>query len=85
LDTVRSDRFEGRLLRSFQTALETPGKSHEDHCRIRKGHAAENLSVLCHIALNLLKHEQSLKAGVKTKRLKSAWDDRYRANVLSLA
>jgi hypothetical protein len=79
LDTVRSDRFEGRLYRSFQTVLETPGKSHENHCRIRNGHMAENLSVLRHSALNLLKHEQSLEADIKTKRLKAAWDDRYRA------
>lgn len=57
----------------------------EDHCRIRKGHAAENLAVLRHIALNLLKQEKSLKGGIKTKRLKAAWDDRYRAKVLSLA
>lgn len=57
----------------------------EDHCRIRKGHAAENLAVLRHIALNLLKQEKSLKAGIKTKRLKAAWDDRYRAKVLNLA
>jgi len=57
----------------------------EDHCRIRKGHAAENLAVLRHIALNLLKQEKSLKVGIKTKRLKAAWDDRYRAKVLNLA
>jgi predicted transposase YbfD/YdcC len=57
----------------------------EDRSRIRKDHAPENLAVLRHIALNLLKQEKSLKAGIKTKRLKAAWDDQYRAKILSLA
>lgn len=57
----------------------------EDRNRIRKEHAPENLAVLRHIALNLLKQEKSLKAGIKTKRLKAAWDDQYRTKILSLA
>ena len=50
----------------------------EDDSRIRSGNAAENMAVLRHIALNLLKKEKSVKLGVKNKRLKAGWDDDYR-------
>ncbi len=49
----------------------------EDQRRIRKGNGAENFSRLCRIALNLLKKETSLKAGIKTKRLNAGWDHDY--------
>jgi predicted transposase YbfD/YdcC len=49
----------------------------EDQRRIRKGNGAENFSRLCRIALNLLKKDTSLKAGIKTKRLKAGWDHDY--------
>ena len=55
----------------------------EDECRVRAGHAAENLAVLRHLALNLLRQEQSAKIGIKAKRLKAAWDDAYRRKVLA--
>ncbi|MFP4030919.1 MAG: ISAs1 family transposase [Desulfococcaceae bacterium] len=47
----------------------------EDHRRVRKGNGPENFAILCHIALNLLKKEKSLKAGIQTKRLKAAWNE----------
>lgn len=56
----------------------------EDDCRIRQGHAAENMAVLRHIALNLLKQEQSQSIGIKNKRLLAGWDDNYRIKVLSI-
>jgi len=31
--------------------------------------------MLLHIALNLLKQETTLKRGIKTKQLKSGWDE----------
>jgi predicted transposase YbfD/YdcC len=49
----------------------------EDERRIRKGHGAENYSRLCRIALNLLKREQSVKIGIKGKRLNAGWDHDY--------
>ena len=55
----------------------------EDHCRVRKDHAPENFGVLRHMATNLLKRENSLKAGLQTKRLKAAWDHDYLLKVLS--
>lgn len=57
----------------------------EDESRIRVGHAAENMSRLRHIALNLLKKETSLKVGMKTKRLRAGWDNDYLLKVLGVS
>ncbi len=54
----------------------------EDLDRKRAGHAAQNFSLLNRIALNLLKQEQSLKRGIKGKRLKAAWNHSYLLKLL---
>ncbi len=36
------------------------------------------------IALNLLKNEKTLKLGVKSRRLKAGWDNKYLLKVLNL-
>jgi predicted transposase YbfD/YdcC len=54
----------------------------EDDCRIRTGNAPQNMAVLRHMALNLLKQEQSTKRSLRGKRLKAGWDERYLAKVL---
>ena len=54
----------------------------EDQCRIRKGHADTNFSLLRRTALSMLKNESSVKIGVKNKRLTAAWDDSYLEKVL---
>jgi len=54
----------------------------EDDSRIRTDHAPENMAVLRHIALNLLKQEQSAKCGIHAKRLKCGWDEDYLMRVL---
>lgn len=54
----------------------------EDLNRTRVGHAPENLAVIRHIALNLLSSEKTAKMGKKNKRLRCAWDIKYREKVL---
>jgi len=54
----------------------------EDECRVRSGHAATNLAVVRHIALNLLRQEPTAKVGIKAKRLRCGWDDAYLLKVL---
>jgi predicted transposase YbfD/YdcC len=47
---------------------------HEDQSRIRAGYAAENLAVLRHTALNLLRQATTKRTSIKGRRLKAAWD-----------
>lgn len=54
----------------------------EDDSRIRSGNAAENFAVLRHMALNLLKNEKTAKCGVKARRKKAGWDEKYLLKVL---
>jgi predicted transposase YbfD/YdcC len=55
----------------------------EDDCRVRVGHAPENLAIVRHFALNLLRQEPSRRASVATKRLCAALDDSYLRSVLN--
>lgn len=56
----------------------------EDRCRIRRDHAPENMALMRHAALNLLKHETSAKVGIKARRKMAGWDDDYLRKVLSI-
>lgn len=53
----------------------------EDESRVRKGHAPENLAVLRHIALNLLRRDSTV-LGIKNKRLKAGWSTDYLVQLL---
>jgi predicted transposase YbfD/YdcC len=55
----------------------------EDESRVRTDHAPENLSTLRRLALNLIRHENTAKLGVKNKRLKAGWDENYLSKVLN--
>ncbi|GAC1679849.1 MAG: ISAs1-like element ISEc26 family transposase [Steroidobacteraceae bacterium] len=55
----------------------------EDESRVRAGTGAENLIVLRHMAVNLLKREQATKVGIKAKRLKAGWDEQYLLKILA--
>jgi predicted transposase YbfD/YdcC len=54
----------------------------EDECRIRKGNASENIAIVRHIAMNLLKNEKSSKKGIKRKRFNAAIDSGYLEKIL---
>jgi predicted transposase YbfD/YdcC len=55
----------------------------EDASRIRKDHAPENLALIRHVALNLLRQDTSTKVGIKAKRHKAGWNNDYLARILS--
>jgi predicted transposase YbfD/YdcC len=55
----------------------------EDHSRVRDGHAPENLAILRHFALNLLRQDRSVRGGVATKRLRAALNDTYLRSLLA--
>jgi len=57
----------------------------EDHCRIRKEHAAENMAAVRHVALNLLRQEHSQQISLRQKRLLCGLDEHYLLMVLSRA
>ena len=54
----------------------------QDDCRIRTGQAPQNMAVLRHMALNLIKRECS-RGSVRGKRLKAGWDDAFLAKILA--
>jgi predicted transposase YbfD/YdcC len=49
----------------------------EDACRVRTGHAPQNLSLLRRIALNALNLEQSFKGSTRQKSNRAAMDNNY--------
>lgn len=56
----------------------------EDHSRIRKDNAPQNIAVIRQLALNLLKKEKTAKGGLQSKRLQAGWDEKYLLKVLSV-
>ena len=55
---------------------------HEDQCRVRKGHAAQNLAALRAMSLNLLKKDTQKKRGIRGKQKNAGWDHRYLLSLL---
>lgn len=56
----------------------------EDECRVRKGSAAENLSVIRRMAINLISQDSKSKGGKKAKRLRAGWDNDYLLSLIKL-
>ena len=55
----------------------------EDACRVRTGHAPQNLSLLRRIAINALNLEQSLKRSNRQKSKRAAMDNNYMLTILA--
>jgi predicted transposase YbfD/YdcC len=56
----------------------------EDACRVRKDNAPENLSVMRHIVLNLLRQDKSAKRSIQGKRLLASWEISYLEQLLGI-
>lgn len=54
----------------------------EDESRVRKGHGAQNLSIIRRFALNLLKSDKTIKVGIAAKRKAAGWDNSYLLQLL---
>ena len=54
----------------------------EDESRIRRGNGAHNIGVIRHVAMNLLKREKT-KISYRRKRIRAAFDDHFRDNLLT--
>ena len=69
--------IENRLHRALD------GVFREDNCRVRADHAPQNLAIIRHFALNLLRQEHSQRTGLATTRLRAALDDTYLRSILT--
>jgi predicted transposase YbfD/YdcC len=56
----------------------------EDYARNRKWHSAENMAILRHMAVNLVKKERSSKTSFRGKLLKASWNDDYILQLLAV-
>jgi len=56
----------------------------EDRSRVRKDNAPENMAMLRHVALNLLKGDTTTKVGIKTRRKMAGWSNEYLAHLLGV-
>lgn len=54
----------------------------EDQCRVREGYAAQNMNILRHMVLNILKRDTRKKAGIRSKRKIASWDHSYLLSLL---
>jgi predicted transposase YbfD/YdcC len=54
----------------------------EDASRVRKDNGAENLSVIRHMAINIMRKDKSTKGSVKARRYKCALSPEYANKVL---
>lgn len=57
---------------------------HEDYARNRIDHSAENMAMMRHMALNLMKKEKTSKISLRGRRLKASWNDDYILHLLAL-
>ena len=56
----------------------------EDACRVRRDNSPQNLAVIRHIAVNLLRHDKQSKRGIKARRKRAGWDPAYLDHLLTI-
>lgn len=54
----------------------------EDECRIRKGHAPNNMAILRHIVLNMVKSAKPSRKSIKGYRKRAGWDNGTLAEII---
>jgi predicted transposase YbfD/YdcC len=80
-----------RLNRVIRTHWEIENRVHwvldvamgEDTNRTRKGESAQNLALIRKLALNLLRRETSVQAGIAAKQKRAGWDHSYLLKILA--
>jgi predicted transposase YbfD/YdcC len=77
---ARAARSHWGIENSLHWVLDTVFK--EDECRIRKDNSPQNMAVVRHIALNLLKSEKTINRSIKRKRFLAAIDEDYLTKVV---
>lgn len=55
----------------------------EDRCRVRAGNAAENLAILRHMVMNLMRTAPGKKRSMVKRRQRCAWDRNFMLSVLA--
>ena len=56
----------------------------EDQCRVRTGHATQNLATLRRIVLNLQRRDAHSKFSIKAKQFQASWDHAYLHSLLTV-
>ena len=81
-----------RIARAVRSHWEIENRLHwcldvqfnEDQSRVRSGYAANNLAIVRHIVMNLLRLNTTRKASIKSKRMLAATIDEFRAELLGV-
>jgi predicted transposase YbfD/YdcC len=81
-----------RIARAVRSHWEVENRLHwcldvqfnEDQSRVRSGYAANNLAIVRHIVMNLLRLNTTRKASIKSKRMLAATIDDFRAELLGV-
>ena len=55
----------------------------EDESRVRTGNAPQNLAIIRHMALNLLRRDLTSKTSIKARRKLAGWDNDYLLSILA--
>jgi predicted transposase YbfD/YdcC len=55
----------------------------EDECRVRKDNGPENLALLRHLALNIVRSDAASRTSLKRRRKQAGWDNNYLQQLLS--